>query len=159
MNIVRVKIDTENEKPRWLQVPDRFVSDIHKGTQLFCEVKGTRTTGHATTEVMQGEGIEELLSQKVSHFDDLKVLGVFKMIPLKDIKICELMKCNPPRVEKIAKRIEELYSLSYFDTTVEINTDNYLMDGYTAYLVSKMFDLEHIWGVTTCCQGRSYKCD
>jgi len=159
MNIVRVKIDTENEKPRWLKVPEEFVKDIHKDEKLLCEVKGGITTGHATSEVMSGDGIEDLLSQKTSHFDDLKVLGVFKMINMDEIKICELLKCNPPRAEKIAKRINEIYEHGFFDTNVEINKDGYLMDGYTAYLVSKMFDYDVLWGVKTCCPGRMFHCE
>ena len=65
---------------------------------------------------------------------------VYQHIPMEDIKIPKYFASTIPQPEKIAARVREIKESGRFNTTVTINKDGLLTDGYTAYLVAKMFD-------------------
>lgn len=147
MHIVRVEIDKKIDKPRWHEVPESLAYKINKGDTLLCFHKNYEVTGKATTNVMHGDGIEELLGQSKSHFDDLKVLAKFEEFIMEDIKIPDIFSSTYPSIEKINKRLEEYYDSGKFNTLVKLNHDNLMLDGYTAYLVARMFGEKTLLGI------------
>ena len=82
-------------------------------------------------------------------FLDGWVIGEKVTVPVKDIIVPEVFADSKPQLSKIAQRIKEYYYGDGFRTPVVFNKtdDGYeIADGYTAYLVCKMFDVESLNG-------------
>jgi len=145
MHIVRVKTN-ENDKAKWLEVPHRFSDRVYKGDTVMCEIDGKIFTGVTTTNVMHGDGVEELLSQKREHFEHLRVIGKKTYVSMSAITVPVIFNNSRPDKEKLFTRITELYTRGKFDTFVKFTKDLHLLDGYSAYLVARMFDHEKLEG-------------
>lgn len=62
-----------------------------------------------------------------------------KTININQIKITSCFASTVPNPDKIKKRIEEYKNDKDFSNTIILNKEYFLMDGYTQYLVCKMF--------------------
>ena len=75
------------------------------------------------------------------------ITGVFMDFEMSEIHIPWFMQSSTPAPGKIEKRIREFYGTGAFDTRIVCSADKTLKDGYTAYLVAKMFGHETIRGI------------
>jgi len=65
-------------------------------------------------------------------------------IEVSKIKITSAFSNNIPKSELITKRLEEYKKTEKFNTDIIVSKNGYLVDGYSAYLVAKMLDLNTI---------------
>jgi hypothetical protein len=65
-------------------------------------------------------------------------------LPLASIKIQDEWVKTIPSPEKIAERVQEWKSKGRFNTRVAVDKNAMLLDGYSAYLVAKMFDVQEM---------------
>lgn len=75
------------------------------------------------------------------------ITGVFMDFEMSEIHIPWFMQSSTPTPGKIEKRIREFYDTGSFNTRIVCSADKTLKDGYTAYLVAKMFGHETIRGI------------
>lgn len=143
MKIVEVKHDL-SEKTYWFEVPDSLADMIHKGSDLICDTRTGRNHAVAQNGVFYGDGIEEIAVRNGAQLPLRKVCAVKTSIPMCGIKIGGHMKTIKPSMLKLIQRLDEYYKTGAFNTKVSIGKNGYLNDGYTAYLVAKMFDLDEI---------------
>lgn len=82
-------------------------------------------------------------------FLDGWIIGEKVSVPVKDIVVPEVFSGTKPQISKLAQRIKEYYFGDSFKTPVvfEKTDEGYVIaDGYTAYLVCKMFNVEELSG-------------
>lgn len=144
MYVIEIKHKPEQEKSYWFEVPAAMAGIIRKGDTVFCETCRGKQKGVAQTGVLSGDGIERMVKAAGAKLPLKRILEVTYKIPMKCIKINHDMITTKPAAHKLAKRIEELYTSGAFNTKVVLSPDGYLNDGYTAYLVAKMFDLVYL---------------
>lgn len=143
MNIVEV-CHKCGGKSFWFEVPDELTDMIHEGSSVVCSTKVGNSAGIARTSVFSGDGIEMIAVQNGATLPLKSVIAVQTNYPLSEIKIGNHMKMTRPARKKIVERLKEYYEDEKFYTRVSIDKRGYLVDGYSAYLVAKMFDLKEI---------------
>lgn len=144
MNIVEVKHDVEHKKSYWFEVPDELVNVIQEGTYLICNTACGKQAGIAQSNVLSGDGIERMATMCGATLPLRKVVGVEYNILIEKVKIRYGMTKSLPGKSKLVKRINEYYERGCFNTAVVLDKQGFLKDGYTAYLVAKMFGLADI---------------
>lgn len=65
-----------------------------------------------------------------------------EIVKISNIKIKENFK--KPRSQKIKQRRKYYQRHNYFRSVIVLNKDNYLLDGYTTYLLAKQMNFEYI---------------
>ena len=65
-----------------------------------------------------------------------------EIVRIENIKINK--KFQMPRDEKLKARLEYFYKHNYFRSTIILNNKNYLVDGYTTYLLAKDLKFDYI---------------
>lgn len=65
-----------------------------------------------------------------------------EIVKIENIKIPK--KFQKPRQEKLDKRYEYYKRHKYFRSTIILNNKNYLLDGYTTYLLAKEMKFDYI---------------
>lgn len=141
MKYVGVKHKPEHENVFWFSVPESISDYVIVGTQVLCNTKKGENSG-IVERVMEGVSQTEAVSIIGDYFPLKNILAVKRNLELSDIHIPWDMHQSTPSPEKIANRISELYHTGSFNTPVICSADNNLRDGYTAYLVAKMFGHE-----------------
>lgn len=144
MYIVEIKHLPGAEKSYWFEVPAAMAGLIQKGDTVICETRFGEQPGIAQTGVLSGDGIERVAQAAGAKLPMRRILAVTYKIPMEGVKLHSSMAGTKPAVRKLAKRIEEFYETGAFNTKIAMSADGYLNDGYTAYLVAKMFDLDYI---------------
>ena len=142
MNIIMVQ-HLGNKKTYTFAVPDKFVKYARKGATLFCDTRRGISPGVAVTGVISGDGAKDIAKRNGATFPLREIVGVRSLIPMSKIVIHERMSKSITSGDKIKKRMDELKKYGAFNTTVTFK-DGKLGDGYTAYLVAKMLDMDYI---------------
>ena len=143
MNIVEVKHE-DQEKTYWFEVPRKLIPYLKKGDPVLCDTRKGRCFGVAQTGVLSGDGIGRLAASNGAKFPLRQVCAVKMGYPIGQIRIENKMKATRPNKKKIIARLNEYYDHGAFNTVLVVDSNHYLKDGYTAYLVAKMFDLPEI---------------
>lgn len=65
-----------------------------------------------------------------------------EIVKIDNIKILKMFKI--PNKEKINKRREYYLEHKYFRSMIVLNNNNYLLDGYTTYLLAKEIKFDYI---------------
>lgn len=144
MNIVSVKHPDGGKKEYWFEVPEEIASQIKKGSRVVCDTIRGREFAIATSDVISGENVEQMAVRLGAHLPLKKIVRVTGLMPMNKIKVPKLLASSRPSPDKIAKRIGEFYDHKVFNTDIVVDQSGKLLDGYTAYLVSKMFGLKYI---------------
>lgn len=66
------------------------------------------------------------------------------VVPLEQVKITKAFATTIPAAKKIAKRVDFFKKNKSFDNQIILDKDMVLHDGYTQYLVCKMFGIKHV---------------
>lgn len=65
-----------------------------------------------------------------------------EIVKIDNIKISK--KFQKPKKEKLNKRKEYYLKHKYFRSTIVLNNENYLLDGYTTYILAKEMKFDYI---------------
>lgn len=131
MKYVAIKHKPEHTNVWWFSVPEELEDKVYIGAEVLCITK----KGKASGKIMYiMEGLPQKEAEKIigKHLDEIH-------IPMDFLTDC-------PSSEKLAQRVTEFYATGKFDTPVIISPDGNLRDGYTAYLVAKMFEHDTLRG-------------
>ena len=145
MKYVAVKHKPEHTNVWWFMVPDELGDKVSVGNEVICATARGKANGKV---VQMMDGISQESAERIigNHFPLKSVVAVSVELPLSDIHIPLILASSNPSEEKISKRMHEFYKYGKFNTPVIYSTDGTLRDGYTAYLVAKMFDHDTLKG-------------
>ena len=144
LHIVSVKHRPGQQKNFWFEVPEKLVPLISRGSTVLCSTRRGQQLGIAQTGILTGDGVERLAELEGAKFPLSKIVGVRQEIPMDGIKVGKWLSSNRPSKTKMIRRLKEFYDHRAFRTRVAIDSEGWLLDGYSAYLVAKMFDLKYI---------------
>lgn len=138
MMYVAIKHKPQDTKVWWFSVPEELQDKVRIGAEALCITKRGTAPGTITCIM---EGIPQSKAEKIigGHFHLKSLMAVSMDFPMEEIHIPLNFVSNNPSPEKLAKRITEFYTTGKFDTPILISPSGSLRDGYTAYLVAKMF--------------------
>lgn len=145
MKYVAIKHNPEHTNVWWFSVPEELEDRVYVGAEVLCITRKGKASGkimYIMEEIPQHDA-EKIIGY---HFPLKSIIAVSVDFPMGDIHIPLEFLTDCPAPEKIAKRVKEFYSAGRFDTPVIISPDGNLRDGYTAYLVAKMFEHDTIRG-------------
>lgn len=143
MKVAMVK-HNQHSKTYWFEVPESMVPEITPNTRVACDTARGLKHGIVVGSVLDMNDVQDVMLASGAKLPLRKITAVQCDIPLSEIKIPEYMARTKPRDEKIAKRFLEYYHTRKFNTTVMLNDNGMLCDGYSAYLVAKMLNLPSI---------------
>lgn len=143
MNIILVK-HPDSAKLYCFSVPDHLATSVRRGSKVICNTARGMKVGIAMTGVITGDGAEDVAKLHCAHFPLAEIDSVLVSIPMDEIEIPDYIAKSIPATEKIAKRLDEYRKRRAFFTTVAINCEHELIDGYSAYLVAKMLGLKYL---------------
>lgn len=146
MNVAMVK-HTPNGKVFWFEVPDRLTDAIHPGVQVVCATRNGRKYGTAVSAALNDDDVKGVMAASGATMPLRKIIDMVYAIPIDQIKISKYMATSKPSDEKIAKRFLEFYRTGDFNTNIVVTPDGTLVDGYTAYLVATVLNLDTIFAI------------
>lgn len=73
-----------------------------------------------------------------------KLMRLFGFENINNIKIKESFKNNPPKYHKLLEK--KIYHMQHnkYEQPIVIDDDNWLIDGYTTYLIEKGFERKYV---------------
>lgn len=147
MKYVGVRHKHNQTTTYWFESPEELAPHIHIGCEVLCDTSRGNNLG---TVVSILEGITEQQARAViGNFFLKKIIGVSVDVELENIHIPWEMETSAPSPESIATQISAFYNDAKFSVPVIFTQDFNLYDGYTAYLVAKMFEHEKLHGFCT----------
>lgn len=163
--IVAVKHSHEkNAKEYWFNVPEKITCDLQIGDTVYCDTFQGIVEGYVTkiieTNEINGVKSIKLVEEKKNNVGNLvgefthwscitlevdpekDIIGKKVKCNLEDIIISKGMRRTRPRIEKLQEKLAEYYMNGRkVLSPIIINSSGILVDGYTTYLIHKMFDL------------------
>lgn len=145
MKYVSVRHKPNQSKVWWFSVPTELENKITVGANVLCSTSKGVSPGQIVSVL---DGVEQENAEKIigNRFPLKSILAVSVDFELSSIHIPLDFILTKPSVSKIKERIEELYKYGRFYTPVIFTSDRELSDGYTAYLVAKMFNHKTLSG-------------
>lgn len=140
MKVALVK-HTPNGKAFWFEIPEHLECKIKIGARIACDTARGRRYGIVVAIALDEHGVKEIMVASGATFPLRKIVATAHKVRLSDIKIPAYMTRTKPSDEKIAKRFLEFYHTGQFDTTIALDDNGVLVDGYSAYLVAKTLNL------------------
>lgn len=158
----------EGTKEYWFNVPENITCDLQIGDTVYCNTSQGISEGYVTKIIEKDEanGVNsiKLIEEKKNNVRTLvgefyhwscvwscvtlesnpteSIIGKKVQCNLEDIKISKAMRRTRPALEKLQNKIAVYYMNGRKALSpIIIKSSGELIDGYTTYLIHKMFDL------------------
>lgn len=154
----------EGTKEYWFNVPENITCDLQIGDTVYCDTFQGISEGYVTKIIEEDEtnGINSIkviedkknnvrtLAGEFSYWGNVtfgidptnNIVGKKAQYNLEDIKISKKMKRTRPALEKLQNKLAIYYMNGRKALSpIVITSTGELVDGYTTYLIHKMFDL------------------
>ena len=128
-----------SEKNYLFEVPEDLLEHVAAGRICVCDTRFGKQQGVILTDAAEMRPEDIALFYPEATLPLRQLVGVYEYFPLEAIKIPKCFRRTTPRPETIYKRLRELRDTGTFRTHVAVE-NGVLQDGYSAYLVSKMYD-------------------
>ena len=145
MKYVAVKHQPDNEISYWFEVPYGLEDVVGVGKDVLCNTRRGDMTGYIVSIM---DGVPEDVAVRIvgNRFPLKNILAVSAEFKVSDIFIPWELTQEMPEPDEIAQRINEFYEYGSFRIPVSFTDTGTLLDGYSAYLVAKMFGHETLKG-------------
>lgn len=132
------------ERKEWKVMDEPFIIDHFRVSINMHGVSGVRYHGHAGFKSLNRaeENLFETVEAAQAECDRRNLVRV--EVALSDIKISSCFAGTIPAADKLAKRVGEYKKGGKFTTEIYVNKNMELWDGYTTYMVCRMFDIKAI---------------
>lgn len=141
MTFAKVKHQANPEREFWFEVARELCNHIHVGDEVLCDTAKGLVRGRVV-KTISGFSEDEFVEQ-YGFYPSADIVGMYtNYVSPEIIGIPQHIANSRPSIGKIKKRIEEFYATGGFKTKIEVDTTLTLKDGYTAYLVAKMFGVD-----------------
>lgn len=154
----------KNAKEYWFNVPETVTCALQVGDTVYCDTCRGDSKGYITKIIETDEtgGIEstKLIQEEREDLNNFaiklffwcgtafeanptkNIIGKKMKFNIEDIKISKDMRRTRPRIEKLQEKLAEYYMNGRKALSpIIIKNSGILVDGYTTYLIHKMFDL------------------
>lgn len=145
MKYVAVRHKPTHANVFWFAVPDELDGIVRVGADVICSTRRGDSTG-VIASILDGVSQEDAEKIIGEHFPLKELIAVSTDYDIGEIHIPYNIASSNPNPEKIAQRMTEFYGTGRFNTAVLFSPDGNLRDGYTAYLVAKMFGHDTLRG-------------
>ena len=126
----------------YFEASDKLANKIEIGDTVICDTaKGSQIAAVAILP-FGGDGALDVVQFLGSTLPLKKIISKCKAIEMNNIKIPKFF--SMPKTEKLIDRINEYRTYRSFKTRVAVDKNNRLTDGYTAYLVARMFGEQYL---------------
>lgn len=135
-----IKHHPEQTQIYWFEVPESLCTSVKIGDEVLCDTRRGHQTGIVTSIA---EGLEQNKVQQVigvGRFPLKKVIAVKISIEIDKIHIPFDMQAGGVNIGEVHNVMEEYYKNGFFPGEIKFSTNNDLIQGYSEYLVAKMFD-------------------
>lgn len=145
MKYVAVKHKPEHRNVWWFSVPEELEDKVYVGAEVLCATSKGNASGKVESIL---DGVPQSTAEAIigDHFPLKTIYAVKVDMNIEDIHVPIAFLDSNPDAEKIKERIKEWYSTAKFNTPILFSPDGNLKDGYTAYLVAKMFEHDTLKG-------------
>lgn len=145
MKYVAVKHKPTHTNVWWFVVPEELEEIVHVGAEVLCDTRKGNSTGKVEYIL---DGLSQNDAEKIigNHFPLKSLIAVNVDYDMSGIHIPYEVASSNPSPDKICQRVAEFYATGMFNTPVIFSADGNLRDGYTAYLVAKMFGHDTLRG-------------
>lgn len=144
---VAVKHSIEQDMVYWFAVPDTIRDIVNVRSNVLCDTKKGINPGFVVSLI---DGLDIGTSKRIigrDYFPPKSLVGVFKSFPMDQIYIpYEIEIGESPSAEELSEKINEFYSTGTFNG-IRFKQDGTLVEGYSSYLVARMFDHEKLCGI------------
>lgn len=132
----------------WFEVPEELTPHVRIDSEVIADTRQGKNPG---TVVSLLEGVTEREAAAIigNHFPLRKIIGVSIDADITSVHVPFNMQASSPEPGEIAAQIESFYTNGSFSTPVIFTQNMNLHDGYTAYLVAKMFEHDTLRGFCT----------
>lgn len=141
MMFVQVIHQANPEYRFWFEVPRDLTLWVQTDYDVICNTAKGLARGKVV-RLVDGLSDDEF-KDLFGFFPTAEVYGVYKNMNVELIDVPEKLYLSHPAPSKIAKRVRELYA-GGFKTRIELDPYLELKDGYTAYLVARMFNIDKL---------------
>lgn len=154
----------EGTKEYWFNVPENIICDLQIGDTVYCDTFQGISEGYVTKIIEEdetnGTNSIKLVEEKKNNVRTLigefahwscitidanptkSIIGKKVQYNLEDIKISKEMRRTRPALEKLQNKIAVYYMNGRKALSpIIIKSSGELIDGYTTYLIHKMFGL------------------
>lgn len=154
----------EGTKEYWFNVPENITCDLQIGDTVYCDTFQGIVEGYVTKIIEEdetnGTNSIKLVEEKKNNVRTLigefvhwscitidanptkSIIGKKVQYNLEDIKISKEMRRTRPALEKLQNKIAVYYMNGRKELSpIIIKSSGELIDGYTTYLIHKMFGL------------------
>lgn len=145
MKYVAVRHKPEQEKLYWFLMPESISDKAIVGSEVICNTRRGKAKG-VIEAIIEGASQDEANRIMRTNSRIKNIIAIAVDYELGKIHIPSRFRSTSPDPSKLSARIKEFYKTGGFDTPVVFSPKGVLMDGYTAYLVAKMFDCDSLHG-------------
>ena len=145
MKYVAVRHKPSHTKVFWFSVPEELEDKVSVGAQVLCNTSKGKSTGRIECIL---DGVPQQEAEKIigTYFPLKPIFAVQLKARMCDIYIPLRFSTSNPTSDKIKKRVDEWYENMEFKTPVIFSPEMELIDGFSAYLVARMFEHETLLG-------------
>lgn len=122
-------------------IPDELVQYAMPGAKVTMDTFYGPECGILMTGAMEASEDDIRFTNPKAVFPLREITAIEWSAPWESVKIPKRFQNAPPKPEKIFKRLKELEFLGRFDTNINIDSNSTLLDGYSAYLVCRMYNM------------------
>lgn len=138
-----------NNKIYYFSVPKVLEQYVGKRNKVECgNVESSR---NGIVVDVREDVTEDEIKELTGGRELQKIRGVMYKADLSQLALPKRMQGSKPAIGKITSRIEEYYKTGNFKADVEFEVDSNgritLEDGYTAFLVARMFNRGFLYGI------------
>ena len=145
MKYVAVRHEPQHQNVWYFKVPEELSKYVCVGNNVICDTRYGLTKGKVEYIL---DGVPDLIIETVGNCVPSKFIKAVETdIDMAEITIPYLFELSSPDISKLDERINDWYKSARFNTKVEFDANGVLKDGYSAYLVARMFDHNTLHGM------------
>ncbi len=145
MKYVAIKHKPEHQNLWYFKVPAGLSKYVDVGCNVICDTRYGAAKGRVEYIL---DGVPDTVLETIGNCVPSKsIIAVETDVNMSDITIPYSFELSAPNVSKLDERIKEYYRFARFNTKVEFYANGTLKDGYSAYLVARMFDHNTLHGM------------
>jgi hypothetical protein len=136
---VGVKHKPEQKQVYWFEVPEPLCNSVKMNSQVLCDTSRGRQEGVVVSIV---EGVGENKAQHIigARFPLKEIVAVKVSLDIDKIHIPYDIQAYGWDLKDIYETMEAYFAVGYFSGSIKFSVNNDLIDGYSEYLIAKMFD-------------------
>lgn len=136
---VGVKHKPEHNQVYWFEVPESLCEITKIGSRVLCDTSRGDQEG-TVVSVIEGVGENKAQHTIGARFPLKKIVAVKMSLDIDKIHIPYDIQAYGWNLKDIYETMEAYFAVGYFSGSIKFSINNDLIEGYSEYLIAKMFD-------------------